>query len=292
MILESWWKKIMIAVALLMVVAVGSVSAQEEQSIKKSYNLFNPTPEGNLRELNTDRPDKTDSPVTVDAGHIQVEMDIANYTFDGANAARGSTTSKAYQLVPVNLRVGVLEDCDLQLLLSPWQWDRSENAGGTVEHRTGFGDIVLRSKVNLAGNDGGFFALAIVPFVKLPTAQGQLGNGKVEFGLGIPYAFDVPAWDVGLEIALSRNGDNVGRGYYAEFTNSISIGHSIGSIVSCHMEFFNCLSTARDLGPVNTIDAWLVCKVDKNLSLDSGVYIGLSDFADDWHPWIGIAWRY
>ena len=37
---------------------------------KNQYNLFNPTPDELMRELNADRPDKTDCPFTVDAGHF------------------------------------------------------------------------------------------------------------------------------------------------------------------------------------------------------------------------------
>ena len=69
---------------------------------------------------------------------------------------------------------------DFQLVLSPCQWQRTEDKStGAVEHQSGFGDITPRVKVNLIGNDGGFFALALIPFVKFPTAQDQLGNGAV-----------------------------------------------------------------------------------------------------------------
>src|SRR5207247_8308607 len=43
---------------------------------KRHYTLFNPTPRELMREMNTDRPDKTESPYTVDAGHFQVEADV------------------------------------------------------------------------------------------------------------------------------------------------------------------------------------------------------------------------
>src|SRR5437764_1052507 len=36
---------------------------------KSSYTLFNPTPLNLMRDLNPDRPDVTESPFTVDAGH-------------------------------------------------------------------------------------------------------------------------------------------------------------------------------------------------------------------------------
>lgn len=48
---------------------------------KSSYSLFNPTPDSELRELSADRPVKSILPITVDAGHVQVEADLANYGF-------------------------------------------------------------------------------------------------------------------------------------------------------------------------------------------------------------------
>jgi len=47
---------------------------------KSGYTLFNPTPDADLRSLCTDRPTKSTSPCTVDAGHWQVESDVYNYT--------------------------------------------------------------------------------------------------------------------------------------------------------------------------------------------------------------------
>src|SRR6266436_4230281 len=49
---------------------------------KAAYHLFNPTPREYLREMVADRPDKTESPYTVDAGHFQVETDLVSYTRD------------------------------------------------------------------------------------------------------------------------------------------------------------------------------------------------------------------
>lgn len=170
-------------------------NAQETNAVppdKSGYNLFNPTPEQYMRELSADRPDKTDCPFTVDAGHFQLEMDYANLTYDAPTAANGNLKFEHYQLAPMNVKVGVLNNMDFQLVLQPWQWQRIEDkTAGTIEKTSGFGDVTPRVKVNLLGNDGGFFALALIPFVKFPTAQHNLGNGAYEGGMGIPYAFDV-----------------------------------------------------------------------------------------------------
>jgi hypothetical protein len=49
---------------------------------KSTFNLFNPVPSEYLREMDTDGPGATESPYTVDAGHFQVEMTLADYAYD------------------------------------------------------------------------------------------------------------------------------------------------------------------------------------------------------------------
>ena len=68
------------AAGLLFSLAALAAAAQETNSVppdRNSYNLFCPVPEALLRELSPDRPDKTESPYTVDAGHFQLGMDFA-----------------------------------------------------------------------------------------------------------------------------------------------------------------------------------------------------------------------
>ena len=43
---------------------------------KSGFTLFDPTPSADLRALCTDRPTKSASPCTVDAGHFQIESDL------------------------------------------------------------------------------------------------------------------------------------------------------------------------------------------------------------------------
>src|SRR2546427_10202185 len=88
---------------------------------KGKYNLFNPTPRELMREMNTDRPDKTESPFTVDAGHFQIEADILNYTYDRYNPARTDTRAETVSIAPMNLKVGLWKDADLQLLLQTYE---------------------------------------------------------------------------------------------------------------------------------------------------------------------------
>ena len=54
--------------------------------------------------------------------------------------------------------------------------------------QSGIGDATVRFKRRLTGPDGDF-QLAVLPFVKLPTAPTGFGNGKVEGagGMAVPH---------------------------------------------------------------------------------------------------------
>src|SRR5436309_7704493 len=87
---------------------------------KSQYTLLDPTPRQLMREMNTDRPDKTESPFTVDAGHFQIEADILSYTYDRDNPARTDTRVETVDIAPLNLKVGLCNSVDLQLALETY----------------------------------------------------------------------------------------------------------------------------------------------------------------------------
>src|SRR5437773_10798418 len=99
-----------------------------------------------MRELNTDRPDKTESPFTVDAGHFQIEADILNYTYDRYNPARTDTHVETVSIAPMNLKVGLCNIVDLQLVLQTYVSVRTHDvATGGVQNSRGFGDLLIRA---------------------------------------------------------------------------------------------------------------------------------------------------
>jgi hypothetical protein len=278
----------------LSVCAQGSPEASPQKTPDKSgYTLFNPTPSEFMREMGPDRPDKTDSPFTVDAGHFQIEMDFANITHNEPNGKRGNVRSTAFEIAPVNLKLGLLNNLDFQLVYVTYREQKSEDLNtGTIEREGGFNGITPRLKLNLLGNDGGFVAVGLIPFVTLPLSSGRLQTSSVEGGLGIPYSFDIPGWDVGLQTTFSYKHDEDGGSYHGEIDNSISIGHRIVGNLSFSAEFFSSVSTERDSDWIGTVDAWVTFQLNRNVRLDGGIDIGVTAAADDWHPWIGMTWRY
>ncbi len=273
--------------------ASGADEDSAERPDKSQYNLFNPTPEKYMREMSPDRPDKTDSPYTLDAGHFQLEMDFANYTLNDPNSERGNVRYTSFEAAPMNLKVGLLNNVDVGLAFTSYRWDKTENlATGVTERDSGFAGFIPRCKVNLVGNDGGDFAMGLIGYALIPVGQSLFTGNNAEGGLGIPFAFGLADWDLGLQTSFGAIHDGVGDGYHADFANSVTLGHQLIGRLSGAVEFFSSVSNEQGQGWVGTVDLMLNYQANKNLRFDAGVFIGVTPAADDWHFWTGMTWRF
>jgi hypothetical protein len=240
-----------------------------------------------MRDMSTDRPDQTESAYTVDAGHFQIESDLFSYT-------RDSSDFESFSAVSLNLKLGLLNNVDLQVGLNPFLYD-SVHDSSTDERDSvsGFGDLVTRLKINLWGNDSGPFALAIMPFVKIPTGGDELSNGSVEGGLIIPLAFALPGgWGMGLMTEFDFLRNDLDDGYHTDFVNSVTFAHDIVGSLAGYAEFFTVVSSQSDSDWQGFLDFGLTYAVTENLQLDTGINIGVTDSAPDWNPFVGFAYRY
>ena len=259
---------------------------------KSGYSLFNPTPRNLMREMSTDRPDKTESAYTVDAGHFQVEMDITSYSHDHDTTDGADIRADSLAVAALNLKAGLLNNVDLQLMLDTYNWLRISDAG-TVTHQSGFGDVTTRLKFNCWGNDGGPTAFALMPFVKFPTSQDGLGNNAVEGGLIAPLAVELPlGWSMGVMTEFDFMQDANGGGHHSEFINTITFGHDIVGRLSGYVEFFSQVISQQDAPWIGTADLGLTYRFTDDLQLDAGVNIGVTPSAEDVNPFIGLSFRF
>jgi hypothetical protein len=257
---------------------------------KSAYNLFNPTPAERMRELTTDRPDKTESPYTVDAGHFQIEMDFAVLTLDRADGVR----SRTWNVAPINVKAGLFNNVDLQVIFGSYLQQRmEESAPRTTKTTSGAGDLTTRLKVNLWGNDGGSTAFGLIPFLTAPTNTNGLGNRAVAGGVIFPFAIALPGgWDMGLETEADFLRGDADAGYHVEFVNSVTCGHGIVGRLEGYLEFFSSVSTERGSRWVGTVDGGLVYHLAKNVQLDAGCNVGTTRSADDLEPFAGLSVRF
>ena len=272
--------------------AVCCARAQETNAIppgKSRYNLFNPTPDNLMRELSPDRPDETESPYTVDAGHYQMEMDFVNFTYDKTDGP----TTKTWDIGDFNFKVGLLNHVDFQMVYDNYLNVNTRDSSGHSATQSGFGDFTTRMKINLWGDDGGTTAFALLPYVKFPTATDHLGNNAVEGGVIFPLAVSLPYdFDLSTETAVSlmKNDDN--GGYREEFIVSASVDHQLIGKLSGFLEFYSNFATQNRAGWIGTVDAGLEYLVTKNIQLDCDCYFGVTPAAPDFNPFAGITVRF
>src|SRR5512135_1729822 len=80
---------------------------------KSQYTLFNPTPTNCLREFDPDRPDVTDSPFTVDAGHIQFESSLFSYALSRPDK-KGFVTEE-FNIIETNIRLSITNYAEIEI---------------------------------------------------------------------------------------------------------------------------------------------------------------------------------
>jgi hypothetical protein len=238
-----------------------------------------------LRELATDRPDVTESPFTIDRGHGQLEMDLANTTRNRRDGDRTTT----WELAPFNVRLGVTENFELGVFAGPYVRQVEEPRGGPKDRRTGLDDVVLRAKYNFWGNNGGDSAGGIIADLLLPAGTHGLGSGKTGAGVRLPFALTLPGgWDLGL----MTGGDWIRHdadGRRARWINTATLGHDLTRTLSAYTE----LTSDAGRGPqVATFDLGMAWQANPNLQWDAGVNLGISRAADDLQVFAGVSRRY
>jgi hypothetical protein len=272
---------------------VGVVSAAESAD-KSQYHLFNPTPRELMREMSTDRPDKTESAYTVDGGHFQIESDLVVFAHDHDTANRANISGDAWSFVTLNLKAGLCNFSDLQVILLPYSKVRTDDrVEGAISHQSGFGDVLTRLKVNLWGNDGGKTAGGIMPYVKWPTSQDNLGNHAIEVGVILPLAFELPAGFSGgamTQFDCRQNGDS--HDYHAEFINTVTVSRNIVGKLDGFVEFFSLVSAQDDAPWIGTFDFGFTYAITEDMQLDAGAYVGVTKSAANIAPFLGFSVRF
>ncbi len=252
-----------------------------------AYSVFDPVPDDKLRELSTDRPDTTESPHSVDAGHYQIEWEAISYGTDRDEGVRTNVLTSS-----INLKAGLSDNVDIQFVLEPHTRVTTKSAG-EKDTESGMNDTEIRLKVNLWGNDAGETAFALMPFVRLATHDDAFGeDGKTESGLIAPLGFSLPGgWDsaVMLEIDRVRNEDN--DGYITEFLQSITFAHDIGETLGGFLEFVHDKRNESGAESESYFNAGLTYAIGSNMQLDTGFNLGLSDAAEDSRVFVGFSYR-
>ncbi len=266
--------------------------AQRRAEYKSGYHLFNPTPRHLMRDLSADRPDVTESPITVDAGHVQVELSFLDYRRDDRNS--DMTEVEAWTFGATNIKFGLLHNVDLQFVFDAYtDEDTDDKAAGTASSAKGFNDIQFRLKIKLWGNDGGETAFAVMPFIQLPVGSDELSSDHVEGGLILPFGMELgDGWGLGLMAEVDWVYDTDDGEYDTEFVHTAVLGHEIMGPLGGYVEYIGIISGDGDSDYQSLIGTGLTYALSDDLVLDVGANFGLTKAAEDVNVFAGVTVRF
>ncbi len=232
----------------------------------------------------------TETPQTVAPGKLLVEMDGLSLGFD--RSATPGTSFTALGLGSTVLSAGLTDTVDLQVGATLFL-RQTYDLGGRRDSRSGLGDLRFRVKWICWRDASVGGALALMPYVKVPSNTGGTGNKALEGGLIVPWAMDVPGgirfgamgqWDV-----VRNAADN---GYDARWKVTGLAQRKITSALSLYGEG---AVTAISTGLSNwagTVGVGALLRVTKSIELDYEFQRGVNRNATDWTHVFRVNWEW
>ncbi|KUJ53363.1 transporter [Chryseobacterium sp. JAH] len=258
-----------------------------QQELHQNYSLFNPVPRSLMREMETDRPDVTESPFTVDAGHFQYETDFVRLIKEKSEMQKTNTLL----INQANLKIGLTGSTAIQIGFQTYGRQKEiDIVSGTTEVTYGYGDITLRIKQNLMGNDNGNFAIALLPYIKFPTSKYD-AESRFEGGLIVPMSYKLPGeWNLGFQVEVDRLKDQDQPSMHTEFLQTLTLSHQILKNVDGIAEtYYTYDFKAHQFS--NFLNAAIQMEIIKDFKLDAGINYGLQHDSEK-QFFIGASYRH
>lgn len=262
-----------------------SIFAQE--LVVKHSNLFKPVPKERMRDMETDRPNITESPFTVDAGHFQYEADV----FKFKNEKDEISSQRTFLINQANLKLGITNSTDFQIIFQMFGSKNDiDQATGIKTTESGVGDLTLRVKQNLLGNNGGRFSIAILPYLKIPTSHFEQDN-RYEGGLVVPMQLKLPHdWKLGFQIEDDRLKDKYEAQMHTELLQSVTISHEIIKGLDGMAETYYSYNI-KEHHIANYLNAALQMSIAKDFKVDAGLNYGIQTDAEKTY-FVGTSFRF
>lgn len=171
----------------------------------------------------SDRPGLSTGSCTAAPGTFQLETSLVEWSTSRADGIR----LDEWAIGSTRLRYGIGEATDLHLALAPLVLTREHGPGGT-DTQSGAGDVSLAVKHRLTP-DSAAIAVAVMPFVKVPTASKAIGNGRWEGGILVPIDAGLSGpWSLTLTPEVDWNADAEGDGRHARLAIAATLGVELG----------------------------------------------------------------
>jgi hypothetical protein len=211
-------------------------------------------------------------------------MDGLKLSYDREDAA--GNLHSVVGVASTTVRAGLVPDVDLQVGFDLFLRE-SFTIRGREDSDSGLGDLSFRVKWTLWRDEKSGQALAILPFIRLPSGSSAVAGKAVEGGIIIPWAMNAGSgvragamfeWD-----AIRNDADN---GYDARWFLSGFVERALTGTVSIYGE---STLEARSTGLADwagTVGAGALWQISPRLRLDYELQRGLNRHAAEWtHTW-------
>lgn len=238
-------------------------------------------------ELITDRPDQTESAVTVDPGSVQLELG-ASFTHD--DEADVNTFEAPGSL----LRIGLTNRLELRI---GWTGYVSQDVGAEgLFDDSGIGDAELGAKVRLRDEKGRMPEMAVLVAASLPVGDDAFTSDRVDPSLRLSLAHTLTerlglGYNVGVGWA-SEPAVGGGRTTLSSYLYTVALGIGLSDRAGAFVELFGEVPGSAPGDPVHSFDGGFTFLLRPNVQLDVAGGVGLTDEADDWFVGVGLSARW
>lgn len=236
---------------------------------KRQFSLLHPTPRRYMRPMVPDRPGITESPYSVDAGHVQYETDALRLL----TRREGTTHGHDWYVNHALAKVGLTDRTDLQIGVDSYTDTRNyddADASQTQEYH-GLGDVNIRVKQTLFGDDDSRWALGLIGYVTLPTG-GPRGDGAVEFGAVLPVVYQLTKpWSIGGQVATQVYWDRDTQRRYLQLTPTFTTDYQFTKLVQAFVELVGYKDVRQSLWR-SSINTGVQLDISDNVQFDLGTH--------------------
>jgi len=282
--------RLMAGAAVLLVISPVVARAQDAPVADPQAAAQPAAGSADLPAICTDRPTKSNAACAVEAGHFQYETDLFNGTF----TRQGGVTTDTYLVTNPTLKYGLGDGIDVEVNIAPYEVVRTSDKFGDSKTEDGIGDLYLRLKYNFYNSADGKLSVAIIPYVKAPTARIGIGNGAVEGGAIAPIDYKLTdAITIATVPEVDAFKDSTGDGRHVNTAQLINIGYSLPNNVTVYAELWG----DWNFDPVRTIrqysaDAAVAWGFTKYLQFDAGINFGLNRSTPAVQPYFGVSQKF
>jgi hypothetical protein len=242
-----------------------SLCAYEEAigQSQKGYHIFNPTPREKMREFSIDRPDVTESPISVDPGHFQFEGDLIKFTKESSGKS-----NRTISYMNALYKMGISHSWDIHIGLE--LYNSYQDPEGK-EYDNGYGATTIRLKHNFWGNDGeSKTAFGMIPYVSF--VEGNPFDSKVIYGIGLPFSYGLSdKLDLGaqpqFDFVFADDGDRE-----LSYFQTVVLGGQLVGDLDFYIEGFAIFSSDTQF----LTNGGLIYNVSPNVKVDVATNVGVT----------------